>query len=358
MNRPGRPIQTIVFGVLAAALLIVLAPRTASAAPPVVANDPARPSAITVTDATTYVLYAYNVAQAAVCLGFVNHGPRTATKVGFSLAYVDATGTVLGVEVMYPTGKFLVDKRSAFSGSRDAIALPNGNCHASIAYGKTPSSTFNYRGAKGTPSADVAAILVSAREIVYEDGTVWRSDQVPQTGDRVTLPAAPPFTAAVPDGPPRLTTAAVAGAPFAVTDIFATEGAGQEMVGAGNFHVPVIMRSRGVCVLLKNQDAARTAKKVMVDFVIVDRTGVVAGLEQLEIAGTFAPGLSIDSRGGAPNCTSILGKLDGDTFVYQAAEGPVRVGRIIAMPRRMEFADGSSWETPKPPLLGDPATAP
>ena len=161
---------------------------SAAAGPPLVAADTSRPSAIEISGGTTYAANGPDGRQNVACIVFVNHGPRLATKVGLSLAMVDANGAVIGVDVIYPTGKFFVDTRSAFSGGRVSVEVPNGNCHGIGATGSAAHSAFAYRPRRGEPAVEVAAILVSAREIVYDDGTAFRTDQVPQTGDHLTLP--------------------------------------------------------------------------------------------------------------------------------------------------------------------------
>src|ERR1700681_4276991 len=180
MNRNLLLRSALLAGVLGATLL---APLAAIAAPPIIADDPGRPSALTITGGSTYVLSGQGAPYRVACVVFVNHGPRMATKVGLNLAVVDASGTVLGVDAIYPRGKFFVDKRSAYSGGGSAIEAPNGNCHPFNATRDERGSTFRYKMGRDAPPTDVAAILVSAREIVYKDGTAWRTDQVPKTGD-------------------------------------------------------------------------------------------------------------------------------------------------------------------------------
>jgi hypothetical protein len=274
------------------------------------------------------------------CVAFVNHGPRTATKVGLNLAYVDATGTVLGVDFIYPAGKFFVDARSAFSGSRDQF-VPNGNCHP-ILQKSANDSTFKYRMGRSAPPTDVAAILVSAREIVYDDGTAWRTDQLPQPGDHVTIPAAPPFSAAVPAGPPVLSTQAVTGSPVELNDAIA-------------YGAPA--RGQSACVTFTNRDA-RVANRVNLALAIVDRAGTIVGVETLYNKGTYSQGIKIDNAMGA--CATLSGKADGDSFLYQPQNGgaAVPIGRIVAMPLLVEFTDGTSWHAPNPPKPGDTVTAP
>jgi hypothetical protein len=321
---------------------LALSAAVASAAPPIVVGDPARPSAVTITDGSTYLGSTFGVAMDVACVAFVNHGPHTATKVGLNLAYVDATGTVLGVDFIYPTGKFFAGARSAFSGSRDQ-SVGNGNCHPIFPPKGAPNdSTFRYRMGRDAPPTVVAAILVSAREIVYDDGTAWRTDEVPHPGDHVTIPAVP-FSAAVPAGPPLLSMRVVAGSPVELTDVRADTAAAPVQI---------------TCVAFTNRDA-RVAKRVNVALAMVDRTGTVVGVETLYNKGTYSQGISIDTGPGL--CTTIYGKADGDSFLYlpQGRGGPtVALGRIIATPLLVEFADGTSWQAPNPPKAGDAVTPP
>ncbi len=325
----------------AGAAVFTLAAWAHASAAPLIAGDPARPSAITVTDGSTYGTSIYSVAIDAVCVAFVNNGPRPAKAVRFSLAFADATGTVLGVDSIYANATVPVGARSAISRSGDPF-FPNGNCDKLIAHrhGAFDSSLW-YRVGKSPPDHEVAAILVSAREIIYDDGTTWRSDQLPQTGDHVTIPPAPPFSAAVPAGPPVLSIRSVPGSPVELNDVNA--------FGAS--------RSRDTCVTFTNHDA-RVAKRVNVALVLVDRTGTVAGVQTLYNKGTYSQDVKIDNSRGA--CAYLYQQTDGDTYYYDPKVGErlIAIGRVIAMPLLVEFADGTTWQAPNPPKIGDPVTAP
>jgi hypothetical protein len=336
----------------------------AAGSPPTIAGDPARPSAIEIVGATSYVLDSRGNLQNVACIVFVNHGARLATKVGLSLAMVDATGTVVNVDVMYPRGKFLVEARSAFSVGGNGIDIGNGNCHGFGAAGAARRSTFVYRTNRNAPVTDVAAILVSAREIVYDDGTAWRTDQVPQTGDHVALPSPGPFSAVVTDGPPLVTTRAVSGSPVDLTDAFRYESASQSgggpPSGPGLLQVlaalPQVIRSQQICMVFGNRDP-RGVKRVRVDLAIVDRAGKIGGIETLDSNGKFAPGTPADDSGGS--CEHIGGKWDADTFVYTPSEGePFAVGRIVITTEFVDFADGTTWTAPNLPVVGSPLAAP
>jgi hypothetical protein len=357
--------RSIAFGLIALAVVCGSAvPAAAAGSPPVIVADPARPSAIEITGATSYVLDSRGNLQNVACVAFVNHGPRLATKVGLSMALVDATGTVLSVDVMYARGKFLVDARSAFSGGGNGMDIGNGNCHGFGAAGAAARSTFVFRPNRNAPVTEAVAILVSAREIIYDDGTAWRTDQVPQTGDHVTLPSPAPFTTAVADGPPRVTTRAVPGSPVDLTDAFRFESAVQSGGGApsgpGLLQVlaalPTVSRSQQVCMVFGNRDA-REVKRVRVDLAIVDRAGNVGGIETLDARGKYAPGTPADDSGSS--CERIGGRWDGDTFIYTPREGPpFAVGRIVVSLEFVDFADGTSWTAPSLPVVGSPLAGP
>ncbi len=349
MTRSHGARSALLTAALAATLVALSAARPAAAAPPIVAGDPSRPSAITITEGSTYVLSGSGSPYRVVCVVFVNHGAHTATKVGLNLAVVDATGTVLGVDLIYPRGKFFVDGRSAYSGGGSAIEAPNGNCHPFNATRDQHGSTFFYKMGRDAPPTQVAAILVSAREIVYDDGTAWRTDLVPMTGDHVTLPAAPPFVVAVPAGPPRVTPSAVAGSPIDVTDAYNYEYASQEYAG----RIPYIARSRSTCANFTNRDA-RVAKHVRIDLALVDRKGAIAGIEEMHPRGTFSSGATNDNTSG--DCITVRGRWDADSFLYGPDATPI--GRILAIPVLAEFADGTSWQNPNPPKIGDAVTGP
>ncbi|MDB5071984.1 MAG: hypothetical protein JWM87_3095 [Candidatus Eremiobacteraeota bacterium] len=357
-------VRTLCVILAAGAAVAAGATPSAAASPPLVAADTSRPSAIEISGGTTYVANGSDGRQNVACIVFVNHGPRLATKVGLSLAMLDATGTVLGVDVMYPTGKFFADQRSAFSGGRVTTQVPNGNCHGIGATGSAAHSTFSYSPRRGQPANEVAAILVSAREIVYDDGTAWRSDQVPQTGDHLALPTAPPFAAAVADGPPRVTPGTAAASPIEITDAFAFESVVQTGGGAPSFggllgvlaQIPQTTRSRSICMTFANRDP-RDVKNVRVNLAVVDRTGMVAAVETMDSKGPFAT--AAPSTDSGSNCESIRGKWDADTFMYQPREGtPFAVGRVVVTPGTVEFVDGTSWTAPNPPAIGSPLALP
>lgn len=358
--------RTLCVILVAVAAVAAGAKPSAASAPPLVAADATRSSALEITGGTTYVANGPSGRQSVACVVFVNHGQRMATKVGLSLAMLDATGTVLGVDVIYPTGKFFVDQRSAYSGGRGVSAeVPNGNCHGIGAAGST-HSTFTYRARRGDPGTEIAAILVSVREIVYDDGTAWRSDQVPQTGDHLALPTAPPFAAAVADGPPRVTPGTVATSPIEITDAYAFESVVQTGGGAPSFggllgvlaQIPQTTRSRAVCMTFANRDA-RDVKNVRVNLAVVDRTGNVGAVETMDSRGPFATAAAGADSG--VNCESIRGKWDADTFMYQPrGEGatPFAVGRVVVTPGTVEFVDGTTWTAPNPPAIGAALTLP
>lgn len=321
-----------VLALLAVVATMLVTVRPASAAPPLVMDDPAYPSPISEVDGAPHLIEEYRSLEDVVCPAFVNHGPRTATKVGLDLAYVDAQGTVLGVDVIYPRGVFPVGKRSAF-------ALGTTNCHITLPAGQRLSSTFAYKLGKTAPPTPVAAILVSAREVVYDDGTAFRTDHVPHPGDQETIPTVTP-NAAVPAGLPLVSPGADPAAPFAVDDALL-------------FGVPFTNFGMSVCWTFTNH-AAAVANRVQVDLELVDRTGAVSGLVETYASGTFAPNVPIDNSRGA--CNILAGKWDADTFIVHPRGGaPVATGRIIAVPVRIEFADGTSWQSAHPPHIGDAA---
>ncbi|HEX3464560.1 MAG TPA: hypothetical protein VHS78_10980 [Candidatus Elarobacter sp.] len=332
----------------------------ALALPPIVAADPTRTSAIEITDSTTYVLQQNNAYSDMVCLGFVNHGTGLATKVGFSIALLDASGNVASVDVMYPTGKFPVGTRSAFSGGSRDQAVPNANCHSIGRSGATRRSQVTYQANRNAPATDIVALLISTREIVYQDGTAWRSDQVPQTGDHLALPAAPAFNPAVPAGQPVVSFAQVSGAPIEMTDAFATETFTQTGGGAPTFGgllgvlaaMPVTTRARSYCMSFANRDA-REVKLARVNLAVLDRTGKVVGIDTLDSKGPFAQAAAGTESGVA--CEGLRGKGDGDTFMYQPKDGdPVATGRVVILPAFVEFTDGTTWTAPNPPVIGTP----
>ncbi|MBV8368710.1 MAG: hypothetical protein JO036_07210 [Candidatus Eremiobacteraeota bacterium] len=337
------------------------APPAVAAGPPLIAADTTRPNAaLEIRGGTTYNSIGPDGRQDVACIVFVNHGPRMATKVGLSLAMLDASGTVLGVEVMYPTGKFPVDARSAFSGGRISTQIPNGNCHGIFAQGSAAHSNFVYRPRKGDPATEVAAILVSVREIVYDDGTAFRTDQVPQTGDKLPLPTAPPYSVAVADGPPPVTVGTVAGSPIELTDAFRVENVVQTGGGPGGggllgliASIPVTTRASLFCMTFANRDP-RDVKNVRVNLAVLDRAGNVGAVETMDSKGPFATAAASADSGSS--CEGFRGKWDADTFMYQPKDGtPFAVGRVVITPGIVEFTDGTTWTVPNPPVPNPPA---
>jgi hypothetical protein len=325
-------------GFVIVALAVLFAGSPALAAPPVVAGDPARHSDVTITDGWTF-MHSFGGGWIDIaCVAFVNHGPRTATGVGLDLASVDANGNVVSVDSMYPTGKFLVGQRSAVGNVGFASITNNGNCYLWYAIQKNFRSTFQHREGRGTP-VDVAAILVSVREIQYDDGTKWRTDQPPyHQGDRLEVPRAPAFTAAMPEGAPIVTAHAVLGSPVEISDAALLR--------------PQI-RAQPVCVAFTNRDP-RTAKRVNIALALVNRAGTVDDVKTLYNKGTYSTGITISESG---SCIELEGHFEGDGFFYGRGHG-TPLGRIIAAPLLVEFADGTTWEAPNPPQSGDTITAP
>jgi hypothetical protein len=121
-------------GALLTLLAAAFVPGPASAAPPYVLDDPAHPSAVTVTGGMPFLATNYGSKTEVICVTLVNKVPRTATRINLSLAAVDATGAVVGVDLMSAGGTFPVGVAVAFVG--------------------------------------IVAFAVSAREIQYDDGTV------------------------------------------------------------------------------------------------------------------------------------------------------------------------------------------
>jgi hypothetical protein len=346
------PNPRLILGLALACAAAPFAPRPAGAAPAatptIVAADPTRTSAVAFSDASVTVAKVEYEFHHIVCIAFVNHGPRTATKVGFSLANVDTNGTVLSVDTLYPTGKFPVDKRSAFSGgSRFTAISPNGNCHDTFAYHTPVRSALDYKSGRDA-EVPVAAVLVSVREIVYDDGTAWRTDNVPKNGDRLPVPSLPPFAAAVPAGLPVISAANVEGSPFETLDAYALELTRQPLG-------PPFGLRRYACAIFANRDA-RMVKRIGLAIELVDRNGVIA-MTNADDETAYLP------RNAKPTdpidvCPELYGKYEADTFLYEWPGHSLPLGRVVVIPVSAEFTDGSKWRTPWFPKIGDPATPP
>ena len=311
---------------------VLLAASRADATPPVLVNDTSHPSVVTITDAFFTHSTEYGVPIDVVCVGFVQNGQKTAKQVGLSLAYVDAQGVVIGVELNFSYGKFGSGLPAATSMPRYPVDHPfnNGNCHKTIHEGRdATSSSFMYRP-RGAPQAvAVAGILASAREVVYEDGTAFRTDDVPKTGDKLPF-AIPPPAAAVPSGGPLYSASASVTEPFKVLDV----------VPYGN---------RGeVCYTLQN--GAKNATLARTALVKVGRSGNVLEVEESQTNGRFAAGMSM----GGEICTRVKGRDVGVELFVDTDGGRAAIGRVIAVPLHEEFADGTVWDNPHPPRAGDP----
>jgi hypothetical protein len=309
---------------------MVLAVAPAAAAPPVLVNDTSHPSVVTVTDAFFSHGAEYGVAMDIVCVGFVQNGPKTAKQVGLSLAYVDAQGVVIGVELLYARGTFRSGLRAGGSMARPVDnPFNNGNCHKSIHEGRQFSSSFMYRPRGVHDAVPVAGIVASAREVVYEDGSAFRTDDVPKTGDKLPFAISPP-AAAVLSGGPQYSVSTSLTEPFKVLDI-----------------VPY-MNHGDICYALQN--GAKAATLAQIALVKLGRDGNVVDVDESQTSGRFAPGAPM----GSEVCTRVKGRDVGDEFFADTDAGRVAVGRVIAVPLHEEFADGTVWDNPRPPRPGQP----
>ncbi len=343
--------KRFVAAALLAPLVVLLVAQRASAGPPYVIDDPARPSPIAISASYRYLASGVP----AVCVVFVNHGATTATAAVLSLALADAAGNVLGVDVLRPRGRFFVDKESGYSGSVGfAPFLTNGNCEPLRTVNGPDQADWWYETVRGGPKVRIAAIVVSAREVRYQDGTMWKNDQVPQTGDHVNLPNLAP-----PDGPLRSEAFVPDGAPVAFTDVYEQDSAPARSA------IPQSL-VRTTCVTFVNHDE-RAATLVRTGFVFLDASGTILGVQTHDTRGTFSKDVPIEtSRGGtllAPNgnCVVLDGRRNEDgTYGYAAPGGgtPAAAARLVVMPLEVDFAGGSSWQAANPPRTGGKLTAP
>jgi hypothetical protein len=338
----------------------------AQAQPPVIVNDPTRPSPIEILYSSTYQIATVGQVWAkfgdVLCIGFVNNGPQSATGVGLNYAMVDETGTVISVVSTYPTGDFPVGMLS--SGSHPAERdIPNGNCHlVSPLPEPIASSTMYVISEKGGAQIPVAAVFASVREIRYADGTVWHGAAIPKVGDTFSLPPAPAFTAAVANGKPRLVAGNADGDPVEITDVFEmhrivhVEGSNAETALVVS-RMPKSFTGGGYCFTFANRDA-KAIRHVRIAAVVLDRRGYIVGLEPFDARGPFAqrtePGV-ISGQG----CTTIGGDFDGDTLMYENdAIQPIAAGQLIFTPIHIDFVDGTHWDNPAMPTIGHMIVAP
>jgi hypothetical protein len=323
---------------LVALLAVALLPRPASAAPPYAFDDPAHPSAVTVTGGLPFLATIYGVRAEVMCVTIVNKGPRTATRISLNLAAVDAAGTIAGVDVMSAGGTFPVGVPVASTPSRGDV--PNGNCHTIWAAGGFSGARWSYPKFHG-PFVPIVAFAVSAREIQYDDGAVWKAESLPQTDDHVALPASAPQTGLV-----SIAAMAAPGSPADLTDAYLKAQANRQD------QIPRALEKQ-VCIAFVNHDA-RIAKLVRAAFAFVNADGKVLGVQAYDIRGRFASGLPFDEV--PTNCATMNGtwQLDG-TFQYTDPQTGVsgRVARIVTSPLEVDFVDGTSWQSANPPKAGD-----
>jgi len=108
--------------------------------------------------------------------------------------------------------------------------------------------------------------------------------------------------------------------------------------------------SAAACVSFKNTDS-RTATRVLFAFTLVDGNGAEVGALTLDRRGTFSPGIDINgysglsdwasgggNRGYADNCTTLSRNM---------AALPILSARFATYAvKRVEYADGTSWNAP------------
>jgi hypothetical protein len=108
-----------------------------------------------------------------------------------------------------------------------------------------------------------------------------------------------------------------------------------------------------ICISFKNVDT-RGAKRVVVEFPLLDRDGQVLGKLQLDRNGEFSPNVDINGYG---SMDSWLGpspgpRTQGDNCVAQnmpTAAIPFLQARTAGYHvTRVEYADGTSWSAPVP----------
>lgn len=315
-----------------------LTPGPASAAPPYVFDDPAHPSAVSVTGGMPFLATIYGTQFEVMCVTVVNKGPRTATRINLNLAAVDATGTVAGVDIMSAGGTFPVGVPVASTPSKGDV--PNGNCHRISASGGFSGSRWSYPKFHG-PFVPIVAFAVSAREIDYDDATVWKAENLPQTDDHVTMPASAPQ-----NGPVAIAAIAEPGSPVDITDAY------QRALASRQDQIPGGLE-RKVCIAFVNRDA-RIAKLVRTGFAFVDAGGKVLGVQTYDIRGRFSAGLPNDDV--RSNCATMNGKWQPDgTFQYTDPETGAtgRAARIVPSVVEVDFVDGTSWQASNLPKPGD-----
>jgi hypothetical protein len=205
----------------------------------------------------------------------------------------------------------------------------NGNCHKSLHEGRDSTSSFMYRPRGVREAVAVAGVVASAREVLYEDDSAFRTDDVPKTGDKLPF-AIPPPDPRVASGGPLYSVSTGVTVPFAVRDLVAYGNHGE------------------VCYTLQN--GAKEASLARIALVKLGRDGNVVDIDESQSKGRFAAGAPM----GSETCTRVKGRDVGDEFFADMEGGPVAIGRVIAVPLHEEFVDGTVWDNPHPPSAGQP----
>ena len=303
----------------AVVFLMLCSVRPSSAATPPVLDNPAFRSPITVTDGSTSVIF-----KQQLCFGSINHGTGTASAITFNVEYVGPDGVALGVDEFGVRGEFPTGVR----------------LHEFCRQSPRFAPIADYEPAHGR-FAPVAAIFVSARSVSYADGSTFTAATVPKSGDRVLLPA-PVESAATSGGLPIFSAAREPRTPIELLAVYFCYG----------------RATHGVCAPFVNHDA-RPARAVIFDLLLVDRAGNVTAIQRCEEDGTFGQGwIDSDPPPEFPLWYSFQPDQDRWFIILKRGAPLTEAGRIMLVPVEVDFKDGSSWTSPTPPELGQPAPLP
>jgi hypothetical protein len=340
------------FGVACAQGTAPVAIPTPGATPaallPVVAVSNVNPTVITLANPTAYVssldvdptsqqvgmfIYTtqgYTSYAGHACFDFINHGPRPITKATFDFSAATADGNIVNVGSASASGSFAVDDETMTGLTRSQVCLE----YATSTRPVIGRFLVNVRAGRLLVGAPISEILVSAKQVSYDDGSTWQAQQTPQVGDHITIASVPSPNRALP-GWPIVRVEPVAAAPFNV-DAFT------HVPQHGVFlHSPV--PQFGVCVAFDAGNDAKQ-KQAQVAVVYIADDGTVVAVD------------NITMHGGRyySECRSSAGAIKDGTFIYNVRRGApsTAIARVIVTPLSEEFADGAMWTNPAVPTVG------
>lgn len=316
---------------------------------PAVVSDNASPSPVTIMNLTAYVVGSdvpqtsqtvgnfvysspgYTAYRGVACADFVNHGARPLTKASFAFSAASSSGAIIDVNSSTVSGLFNVadESRTALTRAHVCMEYP--------IYIRSTIGRFlvNVGAGRRSVSTPIAEVVVSPKQLTFDDGTTWQAQKPLQVGDQLSS-VAPPVPSPASPGWPTVFFENVASAPFRITDAF-TYDAEQSITFHSN--IPQF----GVCVALDSGvDLKQKQAQVVVAFITAD--GTVAGVDTIAMHGGRYYG----------ECRASAGSIKDGTFMYRLRRGAptTPIARVVVTQLSEDFADGTKWTNPAAPVLG------